>query len=469
MKKPAFDRRALRFHRPRNWLRISLLSALPAWVVLLLLLFGGAVSFRPAVAAALLAGILGGLVAWRPARLRDALRRRIDALAAGDPDPGRPVASDGLNRAFERFVRVWRKRIDRLTQESSERPRIMDVIPDPVLLIDHDRQITRANRAARELVGIELAGHDLAVVLRQPELIEAADRILAGEPGQSIELAFRVPVERNFAVRVEPLGEDVPDAAVIAFHDLTPLEQTERMRADFVANVSHELRTPLAGLIGYIETLRGPARDDPEARDKFLATMQELADRMSRLVSDLLSLTRIEMEEHARPTEPVDIAQVMKSVATSLAQRAERRSVTISQDIPDGLPAVTGDADQLAEVFENLLDNAFKYGREGGVVTLGAEHRPDAETLTVWVQDDGPGIPAQHIPRLTERFYRVDPDRSRSTGGTGLGLAIVKHIVNRHRGRLSVTSRPGEGSRFAVTLPVAPAGAGAASRRAATR
>lgn len=443
-------------------------SATPAWVALFVLLLGGAVSFRHAVVAALLAAAVATIVAWHPARLRDALRRRIDALAAGDTDPGRPARSDGLNRAFERLVRVWRLRIDRLTRESSERPRIMDVMPDPVLLIDQDRMVTRANRAAREFAGIELAGHDLAVVLRRPELIEAADRVLAGEGGQSIEMSFPVPVERSFAVRVEPLGDDVPDAAVIAFHDLTQLEQTERMRADFVANVSHELRTPLASLIGYVETLRGPARDDPEAREKFLATMQEQADRMSRLVNDLLSLSRIEMDEHARPTEPVDIADVVRSVAASLAPQAEQRKVTVAVDLPENLPPVAGDGDQLAEVFENLIDNAIKYGRGGGTVTVGADP-VNSGAVTIWVQDDGPGIPTVHIPRLTERFYRVDPDRSRATGGTGLGLAIVKHIVNRHRGRLSIESKRGKGSRFSVTIPVSGRRSGQTRVKAATR
>lgn len=454
--KPGTDSRTIPFHRPRNWLRIGLRSAAPAWVVLAVLLVGGALSFRHALIGALLTGVVAAIVAWRPARLRDALRRRVDALAAGDQDPGRPPGSDGLNRAFERLVRVWRLRIDRLTRESSERPRIMDVMPDPVLLIDANRTVTRANRAAREFAGIGLAGHDLAVVLRHPELIEAADKVLAGDGGQSIELSFPIPVERNFAVRIEPLGADVPDAAVIAFHDLTPLEQTERMRADFVANVSHELRTPLASLIGYIETLRGPARDDTEATGRFLETMQEQADRMSRLVSDLLSLSRIEMEEHARPTQPVDLAALLKSVTDGLAPQAQQRPATFAIDLPDDLPAVVGDADQLAEVFENLVGNAIKYGREGGTITIGAERGGEGNAITVWVQDEGPGIPAEHIPRLTERFYRVDADRSRATGGTGLGLAIVKHIVNRHRGRLTIESKRGKGSRFAVTVPAAP-------------
>ncbi len=446
--------RSVRFQRPRKWLRISLRSALPAWIVLALLVFGGSMALRHAVSFGLLATIVAGAIAWRPARLRDALRRRIDTLATDGDDPGRPTASDGLNRAFERLVRVWRQRIDRVTRESMERPRIMDAMPDPVLLIDSEGRITRANRAARDLAGIDLTGHDIALGLRNPVLVEAVDRVLAGAGGQSIEIGFPVPVERHFAVRVEPLGPELPDAALVAFHDLTALEKTERMRADFIANVSHELKTPLASLVGYIETLRGPAREDAEARERFLGIMQDQADRMTRLVNDLLSLSRIELEEHTRPRSPVALAGLVAAVADGLAPQAARRKIEITLDAPGDLPPVAGDPDQLSEVFENLIDNALKYGREGGHVTVSAR-REGTGAVAVTVADDGAGIEAIHIPRLTERFYRVDADRSRASGGTGLGLAIVKHIVNRHRGRLVLLSEPGKGSRFTVTLPLA--------------
>lgn len=439
-------------HQPRNWIQISLRSAIPAWIVLAALVFGGVLPFRHALLAGLLAAFVAGLIAWRPARLRDALRRRVDALATDAPDPGRPMASDGLNRAFERMVRVWRKRFERLAAESLERPRIMDAMPDPVLLIDPDRRVTRANRSARELAGLDLTGHDLAAGLRNPQLLSAVDRVLAGGAGESIEQTFPVPVERTFAIRVEPLGEDLPDAAVAVFHDLTMLEQTEKMRADFVANVSHELKTPLTSLVGYIETLRGPARGDPEAQDRFLTIMDEQAQRMSRLIDDLLSLSRIELEEHERPSEPVDLKEIIGVVSRELAPQAERRSAEIQVEIPETTPSVQGDPDRLSEVFENLVENGLKYGREGGTVRIKAQEQPDG-MVSVTVEDEGPGIAPEHISRLTERFYRVDADRSRATGGTGLGLAIVKHIVKRHRGRLIVESEVGHGSKFAVILP----------------
>lgn len=441
-----------RFQRPRKWIQISLRAAIPAWAVLVLLVMGGKLEFRHALMGILLATVMAGLIAWRPARLRDALRRRVDALVSDAADPGRPIAGDGLNRAFDRLVRVWREQADRLAAEASEQPRIMDILPDPVLLIGGDRRVTQTNRSARELAGIDLAGYDLATGLRNPELLEAVDAVLGGDPGQSIEISFPVPVERHFAIRVEPLGADSPDAAVAVFHDLTALEQTERMRADFVANVSHELKTPLASLLGYIETLQGPAREDAEAQARFLAIMDDQARRMARLVDDLLSLSRIEMDEHARPTDSVSVNSLLNEAASLLERQAAKRKVTITVDAAETLPRLAADRDQLAEVFENLIGNAVRYGREGGKVSVVATPEP-AGHITVSVEDEGEGIPAEHIPRLTERFYRVDAARSRERGGTGLGLAIVKHIVSRHRGRLVIESKAGQGSRFSVVLP----------------
>lgn len=424
--------------------------------MLTLLVLGGSLAFRHALLAGLGAAAVAGLVAWRPARLRDALRRRVDALASEVPDPGRPVQSDGLSRAFDRLVRVWREQVGRLAAEASGQPRVIDMLPDPVLLIAADRRVTHANRSARELAGIDLRGYDLASGLRKPQLLAAVDDVLAGAEGRSIDIFFPVPVERHFAVRVEPLGEDSPDAAVAMFHELTALEQTERMRTDFVANVSHELKTPLASLLGYIETLQGPAREDAKAQARFLAIMDEQARRMARLVDDLLSLSRIEMAEHSRPTERVSVDGLLNEVARLLEPQAAMRKVNIALELAEDLAPLTADRDQLAEVFENLIGNAIRYGREGGEVRVTARQEP-AGHITVSVEDEGEGIPAEHIPRLTERFYRVDAARSRECGGTGLGLAIVKHIVSRHRGRLAIESEPGRGSRFSVIVPAEPA------------
>ena len=288
-----------------------------------------------------------------------------------------------------------------------------------------------------------------------------------------------VPVERSFDAHVLPLSgapqenpagassagaADTPaesPTVLLALQDMTKVMRADRLRADFVANASHELRTPLATLLGFIETLRGPAKDDGDARAKFLAIMQEQASRMARLVADLLSLSRIELNEHSVPTEGVRLHAVLASVADSLAMKAAARSMTI--ELPEdlrALPPVQGDQDELIQLFQNLIDNALKYGRAGSPVRVlarasdpPAAMTPARPAVAVAVIDQGEGIARQHLPRLTERFYRVDTARSRDLGGTGLGLAIVKHIVSRHRGALEIDSEMGQGSRFTIFLP----------------
>ncbi|MAN98569.1 MAG: two-component sensor histidine kinase, partial [Roseovarius sp.] len=241
------------------------------------------------------------------------------------------------------------------------------------------------------------------------------------------------------------------------FEDLTEREHAAQMRRDFVANVSHELRTPLTALMGFIETLQGPARHDQAAIDRFLGIMQSEAARMERLVRDLLSLSRVESEERVRPRDEVNLSQVIGSVLHALRPLARDRACDISFEAPEGM-VVRGNDDQLQQVFTNLVENAIKYGGKGNRITITLERTPRDATLrapaiVARVRDQGPGIDPLHIPRLTERFYRVDTHRSREMGGTGLGLAIVKHIVNRHRGRLRISSAPGEGSEFSVILP----------------
>ncbi len=243
----------------------------------------------------------------------------------------------------------------------------------------------------------------------------------------------------------------------MTFHDLTPLRRVEEMRADFVANASHELRTPLAALSGFIETLQGSARDDAKARERFLAIMQDQARRMARLIDDLLSLSRIELNAHRRPDTPVDLVPIIRQVVDGLETLARDRGVTVHIEAVRTL-TVPGDRDELVRVFENLVENALKYGAPGKRVDImltqaaSAEGEPEAQ---VSVRDYGPGIAPEHLPRLTERFYRVDVRESRAQGGTGLGLALVKHILNRHRGRLSIDSMPGAGATFTVHLPTA--------------
>jgi two-component system, OmpR family, phosphate regulon sensor histidine kinase PhoR len=244
---------------------------------------------------------------------------------------------------------------------------------------------------------------------------------------------------------------------LLTFHDLTPLRRVEEMRADFVANASHELRTPLAALSGFIETLQGPARDDTKARERFLAIMQEQAHRMARLIDDLLSLSRIELNAHRRPDKPVDLVPIVRQVVDGLETLARDRGVGVNVEGENAL-LILGDRDELVRLFENLVENALKYGAPGKRVDIKlapgttADGEPEAQ---VAVRDYGPGIAPEHLPRLTERFYRVDVTESRAQGGTGLGLALVKHILNRHRGRLTIDSAPGAGATFTVHLPTA--------------
>jgi two-component system phosphate regulon sensor histidine kinase PhoR len=244
---------------------------------------------------------------------------------------------------------------------------------------------------------------------------------------------------------------------VITVHDLTPIRRVEEMRADFVANVSHELRTPLAALTGFIDTLQGSARDDPAARERFLGIMQAQAWRMARLIDDLLSLSRIELRAHQRPDTPVDVVPIVRQVVDGLQMLARDREVTIEVDAPTEPLIAPGDRDELIRLFENLIENGLKYGASGKrlEIAIARIERPDRkQEALVSVHDHGPGIAAEHLPRLTERFYRVDVGESRAQGGTGLGLALVKHILNRHQGTLTIDSKAGEGATFTVRLPL---------------
>jgi two-component system phosphate regulon sensor histidine kinase PhoR len=332
-------------------------------------------------------------------------------------------------------------------------------------MLDANRQVVRDNAAARELLGPSLAGRDLAAVLRNPAILEAVDAVLEGEEAiVDVEFSFQVPVERHFSARIARISDtdQQPVAVVIALHDLTVLKRAEEMRSDFVANASHELRTPISVLLGCIQTLRGSARDDPEAQAEFIGLMEGQAERMARLVDDLLSLSRIEMNEHAVPTRPVSLRQIAAQVVNDLQIKAEAQGIRIETEFSADLPDVPGDKDDLYRALQNLVDNALKYAAEDSTVTISA--RPASEDqlsqlsrnaryVAVSVKDRGEGIAPQHLPRLTERFYRVDTARSRQLGGTGLGLAIVKHVVNRHRGVLLIYSVLGEGSTFTIVLP----------------
>lgn len=337
---------------------------------------------------------------------------------------------------------------------------VIDGMPDPAIAVDDRGQILHANRLAEDQFGARRRrGAHLASIIRDPGLLSAVEEALGSREGSEVELHGRVPVERRLLAALAPLeAESAPGhpALLISFRDLTEQDRLTRMRADFIANASHELRTPLASLKGYVETLQGSAKDDTAARERFLKTMAEQAERMSRLVDDLLSLSRVEMREYLPPTDKVELGAVLAEVAQSLEPLSQQASIELALLPGEAEASVWGDRDELTQVFQNLLQNAIKYGRSGGKVEvrLGRETGPTLR-YRVDVIDDGPGIAPQHLPRLTERFYRVSAAASRERGGTGLGLAIVKHILNRHRGELQIASTLGQGSTFSAILPAA--------------
>src|SRR5271165_1581983 len=334
---------------------------------------------------------------------------------------------------------------------------LVEAMPEPAIIVGSDGRAAVANKPAFSLLPGLKAGEPFVLALRAPDVVDAWRRVMATGEAETVHWSERVPVERLFDVCVAPLA--TPDGEVVAtlltLRDLTELRQVERMRVDFIANASHELRTPLASLLGFIETLQGSARDDPKARDRFLEIMREQGRRMARLIEDLLSLSRIEQKQHVRPETVVDLAQTVRTVVDSLSPMASEFGVEIRLSASRPV-LVIGDRDELVRVAENLIENAIKYGvrpnAEPPLVEVAVAAAEKDATLSV--RDYGHGILAEHIPRLTERFYRIDAVHSRAKNGTGLGLAIVKHILTRHRGKLTITSRVNQGSCFVASVPL---------------
>jgi len=348
--------------------------------------------------------------------------------------------------------------------------RTLDALHSPVVVVGPRRIVAHVNAEGRELFGDKAVGRNLALFFREPKALDMLTEVLSDGGTRRLEVNLDVPIQRQYMLVISRLSEvpSEPPHAVLEFQETTLIKRTESMRSEFVANVSHELRSPLATLIGFIETMQSASSDpdelDMNAQVRFLGIMEGEAQRMSRMIDDLLSLTNVELREHERPRDHVDLAGLLREVVDALAVRGQRYRVDINLDCSDDLPVACGDRDQLIQVFHNLVVNAIKYGGSGGRVDVSAvacqNGLPDGgPSLLVSVRDCGDGIEAEHIPRLTERFYRIDKGRSRSMGGTGLGLAIVKHIVNRHRGRFQIESTLGEGSTFSVRLPVFRGGA----------
>ncbi len=417
----------------RRYLAANAAALAPSYAALLALHWSGHLEGRPTLIA--MAGI-GVVTVFLVQRYLGSLARfaRFVGELSDEREPVMPrlsfaPATEELAAAAAMLSAGWRRQRASIDNLAASAQAIVDGLPDPLIAVDRQRRIVRTNLAARALLGPVGAERDLSTAFRQPQLLAAIDGLLetgidgnfTGPDQTAVELVLSGPPELDMIAHLRRLPRAAADGslALVVLHDTTALRRAERMRADFVANASHELKTPIAGLAGFIETLRGPARDDVSARERFLGIMAEQADRMRRLVDDLSS-----------------------------------RKVALELDLAPALPRAVGDYDELTIVFQNLVDNAVKYAKPATTVRVAA--RPAGEgRVAVAVSDEGDGIPANHLPRLTERFYRVDAARSRQLGGTGLGLAIVKHVVNRHRGRLDIQSTPGKGSTFTVTLPAA--------------
>lgn len=394
-----------------------------------------------AVAAAILAHGVGGL-SWAPAVIltvavaavawvigRDSWPSSsgIDA-AAGNPQPADALSAAGLAAA----------------------------VADPLIVFDSRGFVTLANSAAVTAFDDVADGISLPLKFRTPEMQDLIEQMLSGRSTTgTVDYAERVPLDRSYRVTATAVGLS-SGLFVVVFKDQSEARRIDRMRADFIANASHELRTPLASISGFVETLRGPARNDPMARDQFLQIMQNQTARMARLIDDLLSLSRLEMKAITLDGSDVELSEIVTGVVDSLTPLAEESSVVIDNQFGSDPLVISGDRDELFQVFQNLMENACKYGRDGGRIVIarrrgGTDAHPE---VGVEVRDFGPGIAEEHIPRVTERFYRVDVESSRAQKGTGLGLAIVKHIMTRHRGRLAIASKPSEGAAFTAWFPL---------------
>ena len=436
--------------------------------IFLVLVLTGELAAESAAAGFAVLAVMSAILVWPLVsgleRIRSWIVRRS---GSAEPEPpglrGGPVVSR-LQSVLDAVTHALDERDTHVVRLARDNDRLLDALTAPVLLVSKDSRLVRFNGAAGRVFGDLRAGQHVSRILRDPGFDSAVAAGLGdGLPSVVEVVVTRDHVDSHFVLDVAPLPDGLGDAALmVVCQDVTGARMTEKMRVDFVANASHEIRSPLTTLVGCIETLQGPARDDADSRARFLAMMEAQGARMANLVEDLLSLSRIEIREHTQPDGEVSIGPLLTRLASTLHFDADRRSMTIDLDIPDSMPAVRGDEDEIEQALYNLVANAIGYGRQGTAVSLAAgvaDRPPDylrvARGRLAWISvtDQGDGIEAHHLPRLTERFYRIDKARSRERGGTGLGLAIVKHILSRHRGELHVASTPGTGSVFTVWLP----------------
>jgi two-component system, OmpR family, phosphate regulon sensor histidine kinase PhoR len=357
------------------------------------------------------------------------------------------------------------------SQNATSMFHVVDALPDATLLLDASLSLLHGNALARDVFGVLRAGQHISRTSRDPDLMAALVQAQKSGLRVQFELVQRGPVERRLEGAATALSntntktERAAPTFLVTLQDLSERDALARMRVEFVANASHELRTPLASLAGFIETLSGPAKNDPVARERFLGIMADQAARMTRLIDDLLALSRVEMRAHVTPTAMVDVNLLIEDAAEPLEQLAAKTGTTLTCQPSSGQLLVRGDHDELIQAVHNLIQNAIKYGKPGGgtvrvQAVQAAARQGQGPRALIQVIDDGPGIPAEHLPRLTERFYRVNTASSRDKGGTGLGLAIVKHIASRHQGKLEIVSAIGQGSSFTISIPAATGASG---------
>jgi two-component system, OmpR family, phosphate regulon sensor histidine kinase PhoR len=447
---------------------LTILASLPPVAVFGVLASTGRLGWGIALASAAVCIVVLGWMVRRG--LGDVYRiLQFSETLARDGEGSLPVQRmSGLfpefTQAVTRLQQAWGQDRGVLGARANSAETLLESLPQPLILLNADRQIVRSTVGTGKLLSRAVPGRDLSSVLRTPEILETVDRVLGGGADELIEFDIEFPSNMSISAHIQKLAEPAADGsvAVVALLDITEIRQVQKMRTDFVANASHELRTPLAVLSGSIKTLQGPARGDEEGQIRFLDMMEQHTTRMTRLIDDLLSLSRIELNENTKPEGEIDLSAVLSNIATVLEEPAAQRNVNIALEPVLGDHRITGDEIEIDQLFRNLVDNAIKYSNEGSTVRIvtqacrnpfnipGAE---DSQYIEISVTDQGRGIPAEYLPRLTERFYRVDAARSRELGGTGLGLAIVKHIIGRHRGKLDIKSTEGAGSTFTVYLP----------------
>jgi len=453
----------------RQLILTALAVAFPVAIVFIVLASMGQLGVGTAILSAVLSFV--GVAAMLRIYFGDLRRVARYATDLRDQYKGTPPqhisfsAASELSSLYTQIASAFRDRIALLEAQTSTDAEILDHLPNPVVMVNRQRVVTGFNRAANGLFHNLETGRDLTRFIRDPILLDAFDDVANNrETMKHAEFVLASDAHRHFDVLTARLPAAAGDRNfVLTFSDLTELRKLEQMRADFATDAGHELRTPLSVLLGFIETLEGPAKDDPDALNQFLPVMRDQAQRMQHLIEDLLSLARIELNEHTPPSENCNVGKIIGKVAESLAMKAQDKGMNIRVTSTLDDTDMVGEEKELTQVFVNLVENAIKYGHTNSDVEVSislAQNPPGAlarfrhdRIMAVAIRDHSDGIAREHLPRLTERFYRVDTARSRAVGGTGLGLAIVKHLVQRHRGTMQIESEQGVGSVFTVYLP----------------